>query len=113
MEEIVAFISSSWVEWLFALATAALAWCYRRISASLKAEQQKNEAIATGVQCLLRDSIIHNYNKCTDRGFCPIYAKDSVKRAYAAYHDLGGDDVATQLYTKLLAMPEVAGNDEQ
>ena len=115
LEAIIGFISASWVKWLFAVATAILAWCYRNISARLKIEQEKNEAIAAGVQSLLRESIVNNYNRYQDRGFCPIYAKDSIKKVYAAYHDLGGNDVATELYRKILAMPEqeVSDHDEQ
>lgn len=111
MEEIAAFIAANWVEWLFAMATAALAWCYRSISARLKTEQIKNEAIAAGVQSLLRESIVSNYNKYLEKGFCPIYAKESIKKVYAAYHDLGGNDVATELYQKILRMEE-AEHDE-
>lgn len=107
MEDIIAFISASWVEWLFAAAVSILAFLYRNIAARLQAEQKKNEAIADGVQSLLRESIVSNYNKYTEKGFCPIYAKESIKKVYAAYHNLGGNDVATQLYQKILIMDEV------
>lgn len=100
------YISAHWVEWLFAIAVALLGWGYRAIYTRLQMEQKKNEAIAEGVQSLLRESIVGNYNKYSDKGFCPIYAKDSIKRVYAAYHKLGGNDVATELYKKILAMPE-------
>lgn len=63
-------------------------------------------ALSAGVQALLREDIVNNYNLYTDRGYCPIYAKESMKKVYAAYHGLGGNDVATELYHKLLAMPE-------
>lgn len=106
MGEIITFISENWVEWLFATAVSVLAWLYRGISARLKIEQAKNEAIAEGVQSLLRESIVGNYNKYSEKGVCPIYAKESVKRVYSAYHDLDGNDVATELYRKILAMPE-------
>ena len=69
-------------------------------------EAKQSQAIADGVQCLLRDSIVRDFNKFSDKGFCPIYAKESVKKAYQAYHDLGGNDVITELYHKLLALPE-------
>ena len=72
----------------------------------MKEEQKKNNAIAEGVQSLLRESIVDNYNKYTDRNFCPIYAKESIKKVYSAYHNLGGNDVATELYHKILAMSE-------
>ena len=113
MEAIIDFVRSSWVEWLFAGALTALAWLYRNIAARLAAEQQKNEAIAAGVQALLRESIVSNYNRYSERGACPIYAKESLKKVYASYHDLGGNDVATQLYNKILAMPEREEKDDE
>lgn len=106
MEDIIEFISASWVEWLFAAAVSVLAYLYRNISARLKAEQMKNEAIAEGVESLLRESIVSNYNKYLERGYCPIYAKESIKKVYEAYHRLGGNDVASQLYKKILEMEE-------
>lgn len=100
------FIQSHWIEWLFAVIIAILSAGYRNVSGRLKEEQKKNNAIAEGVQSLLRESIVDNYNKYTDRNFCPIYAKESIKKVYSAYHNLGGNDVATELYHKILAMPE-------
>lgn len=73
---------------------------------ALEAEAAKQEAIAEGVQSLLRDAIVHSFNKYADKGFCPIYAKENIKRAYHAYHALDGNDVATELYHKILVMPE-------
>lgn len=87
--------------------------CTWRINKSLnKKEHDENTkqlqeaAMAEGLQSLLRESIVDNFNKYTDKGFCPIYAKESIRKVYSAYHKLGGNDVATELYNKLLAMPE-------
>lgn len=76
---------------------------------------EKSKALNDGVESLLRQSIVNSYNKYHDRGYCPIYAKDSIKKAYKAYHTLGGNDVATELYKKILLMPEeppAEGQDE-
>jgi len=105
MDVILAHIADNWVKWLFAFALAVLTFAWRMVSARLKEEHERNIAIAEGVQSLLRESIVTNYNRYTDRGFCPIYAKESVKKVYHAYHDLGGNDVATDLYEKLLKLP--------
>lgn len=102
---IISYIGAHWVEWLFTLCLAALAWAWRTVAARLKAETKKNEAIAGGVQSLLRESIVGNYNRYADKGFCPIYAKESIKKVYHAYSNLGGNDVATDLYKKMLEMP--------
>ena len=103
---IFAFIGAHWLEWLFTAVLAVLSWLFKLMRDQLKQEQAKNEAIAEGVQSLLRESIVSNYNRYSDRGFCPIYAKESIKKVYKAYHNLGGNDVATELYNKVLKMPE-------
>lgn len=100
------YIQSNWVEWLFAAAVALLSWGYRKVQLALKDEQKKNEAISNGVQALLRESIVNSYNKYTEKGYMPIYAKDSLKKAYTAYSALDGNDVASELYHKMLAMRE-------
>ena len=100
------FIQSNWLEWMFALISFVLGCLYRDVRNRLRAEQKKSDAIAAGVQSLLRESIVSNFNKYQDREYCPIYAKESIKRVYAAYHNLGGNDVATKLYHTLLEMPE-------
>ena len=103
--EILAYIGDNWVKWLFALAIAILAWAWKQLYAKLKEEQEQNRAIAEGVKSLLRESIVMNYNRYSSKGFCPIYAKESIKSVYAAYHNLKGNDVATGLYKELLEMP--------
>ena len=45
---------------------------------TIKDYQQENEAIKLGIQAILRDSIVSNYNKYNDRGYIPIYARESV-----------------------------------
>ena len=112
MTAIYLYICENWVKWLFAVALAGLSWGYRTISVQLKMERQKNDAIAQGVQSLLRESIVSNYNKYSEKNYCPIFAKESLKKLYASYHNLGGNDVATELYNKLLKMPEDERNDE-
>lgn len=62
-------------------------------------------AIRNGLQCLLRAEIIRSHEMYTNRRFCPIYARESLRREYKAYHALGGNDVATALYEKTLALP--------
>ena len=104
--EIIAYISAHWVQWLFAAAVAVLGWGNRKLTARIKAEQERNEAIAEGMQSLLRESIVNSYNRYTDKGFMPIYAKESLKFVYRSYHNLGGNDVATELYQKMLRMQE-------
>ena len=103
---VIEFVQTHWMEWLFAVISVILTALYNDVRKNLKKQQAKDTAIAEGVQSLLRESIVQNYNKYHDREYCPIYAKESIKRVYKAYHNLGGNDVATKLYEKLLEMPE-------
>lgn len=106
MAGIIDYISANWFDWMLTIFVAIVSFGYRGVNKRLQEEKARNEAIAEGVQSLLRESIVSNYNKYLEKGYCPIYAKESMKKVYIAYHDLGGNDVATSLYNKLLAMPE-------
>lgn len=107
------FIISHWIEWLFAAIAALASFGYRQVSIRLIKEQSRTEAIASGIQCLLRDRIVDSFNKYNSRGYCPIYVKESLQKLYKAYHDgLGGNDVASGLYDKLMAMQEERPGDD-
>lgn len=81
----------------------------------LKMRKKKDNAVADGVQCLLREKIIEKHAKYVEeKHYCPVYAKESIRKAYDAYHALGGNDVATSLYNELMALhtepPEKGGS---
>ena len=66
----------------------------------------EEDALCSGVQCLLRAEIIRSYEKYNEKGYCPLYSKQALTTAYKAYHALGGNDVATDLYDRIMNMPE-------
>lgn len=78
----------------------------------IAALKKRNTAMEDGLQCLLRAEIIRMHDKYIPRRYCPIYAKEALKRAYKAYHALGGNDVATQLYNELMELPTEPPNLE-
>ena len=57
------YIAAHWIEWMFSASTIILGFLYRKSEKRMKEEQKKNKAVADGVQCLLRESIVSNYNK--------------------------------------------------
>lgn len=70
-----------------------------------KMRKKKDSAVADGVQCLLREKIIEKHAKYVEeKHYCPVYAKESIRKAYDAYHALGGNDVATSLYHEVMAL---------
>ena len=110
MDAVLSYIGSHWMEWVCTIIVTLVGLGYKSLSKRLKEEKKQNEAIAEGVKNLLRESIVSNYNKYLEKGHCPIYAKESMKAVYKSYHDLGGNDVATSLYEKILKMPEETTN---
>ncbi len=82
------------------------------ILAYIKSRKKRDRALEEGVEALLRDTIIRQYEKYEEKGYCPIYAKEALKREYHSYHVLGGNDVATELYHKLLEMPTEPPNSQ-
>lgn len=82
------------------------------IAAQMEADKQKYErncrddkAVRDGLQCLLRAEIIRSYDKYSERGTITYHGKEALDRAYKAYHDLGGNDVATDLYGACRELP--------
>lgn len=80
--------------------------CVSGLLTYMKMISKREKALSAGVRCLLRAEIISYHDKYFALSYCPIYAKESLKRIYSAYHDLGGNDVATQLYDKTMELPE-------
>jgi hypothetical protein len=81
----------------------------RRKADKLLTDSKQDKRIANlenGVQSLLRAEIIRSHEKYMKRGFCPIYAKEALDKAYKAYHALGGNDVATKLYEQCILLPD-------
>lgn len=71
-----------------------------------KTVSKENKALKNGMQSLLRSDIIKSHDKYMDRGYAPIYAKESLTKSYESYHDLGGNGVVTKLYKDVIALPE-------
>ena len=70
----------------------------------LRRKRKREEVLQEGVCCLLRAEIIRTCEKYIDRDYCLIYQKEALTKAYRAYHALGGNDVATALYEKAMAL---------
>lgn len=67
---------------------------------------KREKSLEEGVKCLLRSKLIDDHDKYVERGFCPIYVKESARRSYEAYHSLGGNGVITKLFQDLMSLPE-------
>ena len=90
---------------LSVLVSAVASGVVSGVAVWFRMRKKKDSAVADGVQCLLREKIIEKHAKYVEeKHYCPIYAKESIRKAYNAYHALGGNDVATALYKELMAL---------
>lgn len=77
----------------------------RTILTRLKNQESKQKALCFGVQALLRDRMLHSYNKYTELGYAPVYAKENFENMYNQYHELGGNGVMTKLHVEFMELP--------
>lgn len=67
-----------------------------------RAKKKQNDALKAGLQALLRDRIIQAYNHYVqDRGWIPIYAKESIDACYRSYEALGDNGVIDNLMQQI------------
>lgn len=65
-------------------------------------KQKENDALKAGLQALLRDRIIQAYNHYVqDKGWIPIYAKESIDACYKSYEALGDNGVIDNLMEQI------------
>jgi len=92
------FISTYWLGFLFTGIASVFGFIFRWMFAQFL-------ALKLGVQAILRDRIIDQYNKWMDLKYIPIYALENVTAMYKEYHALGGNGTITKLYEELLELP--------
>lgn len=102
-----------WEEILSSAATSAIgALCgyiykLKKDHAEEKAQQEKENAlIKAGLQALLRDRLIQGYNHYVlEKGWIPIYAKDSLMNVDKIYEGLGENGVMNDLVEAIRRLP--------
>lgn len=76
------------------------------IFAMYRQKKKENDALKAGLQALLRDRIIQAYNHYVqDKGWIPIYAKESIDACYKSYEALGDNGVIDSLMEQLSELP--------
>ena len=82
-----------------------LATVCRTIFARIKANDNRTEAIQLGVQAILRNLLIAEYNDRVEKGYAPIYARQNFENMWIQYHKLGQNGVVGDLHEKYMALP--------
>lgn len=94
------------MELAYGLITAGLTGALAQLNYRIKRRMLEQDAIKNGMQAILRDRIIQAYNHYVVKGWLPFYAMENVTHMYDAYHALGGNGAVTELYEKMLKMPQ-------
>lgn len=68
----------------------------------IKQNRKDTEAVKLGLQALLRSQMISDYNKYSEKGFAPVYARDNFENCWKQYHSLGANGVMDDLHEKFL-----------
>lgn len=71
-----------------------------------KEEKDRLEKIEHGLMVLTRSDLMRLYDIFSRKGYCPMSVKTSIEEEYIAYHELGGNGIATQMYEEILALPD-------
>lgn len=100
-----------WYQWLTVFSVPAL------LSAGAKFFLAQIKGVKLGVQALLRAQMIDDYNRYSEKGYAPIYARENFENCWAQYHALGANGVMDDLHNKFLQLPtekpkEGNSNDE-
>ncbi len=74
----------------------------------VKGIKSDNESVKLGIQALLRAQMIADWNKYSEKGYAPIYAKDSFESCWVQYHNLGANGVMNGIHDKFMALPDQA-----
>lgn len=63
------------------------------------------KAIKLGLQSLLRSQLLSDWNKWSDKGYAPIYARENFQNCWKQYHALGANGVMDDIHEKFFDLP--------
>lgn len=76
-----------------------------------KGTKDETNAIKLGLQALLRAQMISEYNKWSELGYAPLYARQNFENCWEQYHSLGANGVMNNIHGKFLALPTIKPKD--
>ena len=93
-------------QWLCLLGVPTLIVClYKYVNSVIKKTRDDINALKLGIQALLRSQMIAEYNKYSEKGYAPVYARENFENCWKQYHSLGANGVMDDLHEKFLELP--------
>lgn len=87
------------------IATAVITAVVTGLITYVKVVKTSVKSLKDGLLSLLRAELIRSHDKYTKKGFCPLYAKEALEKAYKAYSALGGNGAMKQVYEDTMELP--------
>lgn len=81
--------------------TLVIGW----LTGKLGTGKREITALKKGLQSLLRDKLLENYEKCEAKGYAKTRERDSWVNMYDQYHNLGANGVMDDIRDKFLDLP--------
>ena len=78
---------------------------FKYLHSMIKKNAEDNKAVKKGVQAILRSEMIKDYNKWSEKGYAPIYARQNFENCWEQYHNLGANGVMDDIHHKFLDLP--------
>lgn len=88
-----------------ALIVAVISALFTYLCKQTKKNRDDTKAVKQGVQALLRAQMIEDYNKWSEKGYAPIYARQNFENCWKHYHSLGANGVMDDIHLKFLTLP--------
>lgn len=99
------WIEKYWIEWIFGILCAVLAFLYRSLASKLKKQKTESDAVKDGIRALLQRQIDADCKECIREGYCPTERKNVILCMYDSYHALGGNGAISQLKNRMMELP--------
>lgn len=96
-----------WLQVLFGAALAVLGRAYKALQGRVQKWGVKQDAVAGGIQALLRDRIIQAHTHYMQRGELPLYARENIEKMYSEYKTLGGNGAIERIKLELDELPTI------
>lgn len=78
---------------------------FRYLHILIKKNKDDTAALKSGIQALLRSQMIVDFNKYSEKGCAPVYARENFENCWKQYHSLGANGVMDDLHDKFLDLP--------
>ena len=81
--------------------------------ARIKMLRTRQQALEKGIQALLRNALIQQYDFWSTKQHAPIHIKDNFNNMYQQYHSLGANGVMVNMYQAFMELPVAPSPDKE